>query len=298
MSEIKVLDQAVVDAATSGEDARGSFRGVRLLKAVVLDWAGTIQDFGSVAPVGAFVEVFHRFGIEITAAQARGPMGLYKLDHIRALTAYPEIAADWRRIHGRPVAEDDVQAMYQASRPIQEEILPRYGNLIPGALEAVAAIRARGYRVASTTGYPRSAGAIAAEAARRQGFEPDVMVCADEVPAGRPEPWMLLRALETLRVYPPAATVKVGDTKADIGEGLNAGTWTVGISRTGNYVGLSQAELEALPVLEQRRLIDAATDTLRAAGAHYVIESIADLPPLLDEIEVRVARGERPGAMV
>jgi len=287
MTETSVLDQA------SGAE-RATGRRARLLKAVVLDWAGTVQDFGCVAPVGAFVETFRRFGVTITVAQARGPMGLYKLDHIRALAAMPEIAADWERVHGTPVAEEDVQAMYQASRPIQEEILPRYGALIPGALEAVAAIRALGYKVASTTGYPKTAGAIAAEAARRQGYEPDVMVCADEVPAGRPEPWMLLRALETLRVFPPAATVKVGDTKADVGEGLNAGAWTIGISRTGNYVGLSEGELYALPVLEQRRLVDAAAETLRDAGAHFVVESIADVPAILDEIEARVARGERP----
>jgi phosphonoacetaldehyde hydrolase len=290
MSETPVL------ASRASGSSRDGVPGARLLKAVVLDWAGTTQDFGSMAPVGAFVEVFHRFGVEITAAQARGPMGLFKLDHIRALAAEPAIARDWVRIHMRPIDEDDIQEMYQASRSIQEDILPAYGQLIPGTLEAVAAIRERGYRVASTTGYPRSAGAIAAEAARRQGYEPDVMVCADEVPAGRPEPWMLLRALETLRVFPPSATVKVGDTRADIGEGLNAGTWTVGISRTGNYVGLSEAELEALPVLEQRRLVDAAAGVLRATGAHFVIESIAGLPEVLDEIEIRMARGEGPGS--
>lgn len=248
------------------------------------------------APVGAFIEVFRRFGVDITAAQARGPMGLFKLDHIRALAACPKIAASWEQVHGRPVTEDDVQAMYKASRPIQEEILPRFGKLIPGTLEAVAELRSRGYRVASTTGYPRSAGAIAAEFAARQGYEPDVMVCADEVPAGRPEPWMLLRALEVLRVFPPAACVKVGDTRADIGEGLNAGTWTVGISRTGNYVGLSEEELAALSEAEQRRLVEQAAQILRDCGAHFVIESIADLPSALDEIEALMARGERPGS--
>lgn len=289
MSETSTLE-------TAGGANRQAFHGPRLLKAVVLDWAGTTQDYGCMAPVGAFVEVFRRFGVAITPAQARGPMGLFKLDHIRALAADPNIARDWARVHLRPIDEDDVQEMYRASRSIQEDILPEFGELIPGTLEAVAAIRSRGYRVASTTGYPRSAGAITAEVARRQGYEPDVMICADEVPAGRPEPWMLLRAIEQLRVFPPAAVVKVGDTKADIGEGLNAGAWTVGISRTGNYVGLGRQELDAMPVIAQRALVDQAAETLRAAGAHFVIESIAELPALLDDIELRMARGDRPGA--
>lgn len=267
---------------------------LRRLRAVVLDWAGTTQDFGSQAPVGAFIEVFARFGVAITTAQARGPMGIYKLDHIRAIAALPDVADRWRKTHGSPCTEDDIHAMYVELVPIQQEVLPRFCALIPGTLEAIAGIRARGYKVGSTTGYPRSVGDIAALSAIEQGYEPDVMVCADEVPAGRPEPWMLLRAMEQMRVFPPSAVVKVGDTAADIEEGLNAGTWTVGVTNTGNYVGLSRAEMAALPADERARRVRTAVDRLRDAGAHYLVGSIAELPPVLDEIEISLALGERP----
>jgi phosphonoacetaldehyde hydrolase len=266
----------------------------RSLRAVVLDWAGTTQDFGSLAPVGAFIDAFARFGVRITTAQARGPMGIYKLDHIRAIAGDPEVATRWRTAHGSECTEDDVQAMYRELVPIQEAILPRFCALIPGTLEAVAEIRTRGYKVGSTTGYPRSVGEIAARRAMEQGYEPDVMVCADEVPAGRPEPWMLLRAMELMRVYPPSAVVKVGDTRADIEEGLNAGTWTVGVTCTGNYVGLDREELAAVSPAAKADLVRQAGDTLRDAGAHYLIGSIADLPPVLDEIEIRLTLGEHP----
>jgi phosphonoacetaldehyde hydrolase len=261
---------------------------------VILDWAGTIQDFGSQAPVGAFMEVFARNGIPITTAQARGPMGIYKLDHIRAIAAMPEVAERWRQTHGSGCTEDDVHAMYVELVPIQEAVLDRFCALIPGTLEAVAEIRARGYAVGSTTGYPRSVGNIAAASAAAQGYEPDAMVCADEVPAGRPEPWMLLRAMEKLRIFPPCNVVKVGDTAADIAEGLNAGAWTVGITRTGNYVGLDARDFAALRRDEQKLLVDHAAAELRAAGAHYLIGSIAELPPVLDAIEISLTLGERP----
>jgi phosphonoacetaldehyde hydrolase len=268
--------------------------GQRRLRAVVLDWAGTIQDCGSRAPVAAFIELFGHFGIEITVAQARAPMGMFKKDHIRAIGSDADVARSWQRHHLRPFTEDDVAEMYLALGAIQEDILPAYGELIEGTLEAAEQIRARGYRVGSTTGYPRSAGSIAAACAIRQGFAADVMICADEVPAGRPEPWMLLRAMEALRVYPPSAVVKVGDTKVDIGEALNAGAWAVGVSRTGNYVGLSEEEAAATPPAELEVAVAAAAETLRREGAHYVIESIADLPAVLDEIEVWLANGDRP----
>jgi phosphonoacetaldehyde hydrolase len=291
---------AVEEAADRAEASRVAASGdagrtTRRLRAVVLDWAGTTQDFGSLAPVGAFVEVFSRFGVSISLAQARGPMGIYKLDHIRAIAAEPAVAADWMRAHGGSAfTEDDVRAMYEALVPIQEHVLPQFCTLIPGTVQAMAEVRARGYKIGSTTGYPRSVGDIAAREAARQGYVPDAMVCADEVPAGRPEPWMLLRAMELMRIFPPHAVVKVGDTKADIDEGLNAGTWTVGVTRTGNYVGLSAEELARLTVAEKKTRIRYAGEILRGVGAHYLIESIAELPPVLDEIEIRLALGERP----
>jgi len=261
---------------------------------VILDWAGTTQDYGSQAPVGAFMEVFARHEVPITVAQARGPMGIYKLDHIRAIAAMPDVAERWQRRHGSACGEDDIQAMYVELVPIQEAVLPRFCDLIPGTLEAMAEIRARGYKIGSTTGYPRSVGEIAARRATEQGYEPDVMVCADEVPAGRPEPWMLLRAMAEMRVFPPNAVVKVGDTEADMAEGINAGTWTVGVTKTGNYVGLDKEELAALPADERTRLIRDAGDRLQRAGAHYLIGSIGELPPVLDSIEISLALGERP----
>ena len=44
-------------------------------KAVVFDWAGTMIDFGSFAPMGVFVKAFETFGIRASIEQARGPMG-------------------------------------------------------------------------------------------------------------------------------------------------------------------------------------------------------------------------------
>ena len=35
---------------------------------------------------------------------------------------------------------------------------------------------------------------VAAPLAREGGFEPDVIVCADDVSRGRPAPWMVFRA--------------------------------------------------------------------------------------------------------
>ena len=271
---------------------RREYRGP--VQAVILDWAGTTQDHGVFAPATVFVDLFRARGIEISMAQARRPMGLYKLDHIRAITRDPDAATEWRRVHGVDCTEDDVLAMFEEFKPMQEAAVARHAGLIRGTVEVVAEMRRRGCLIGSTTGYTRSAAEIAAREASRQGYEPDAMVCADEVPAGRPEPWMVLRNMELLRVFPPAAVVKIGDTLFDVDEGINAGTWTVGLSRTGNYVGLSEADLASLDPHEQRRRVVEAEEMLRRRGAHYVVETIADVLPCLDDIEDRLHRGEGP----
>jgi phosphonoacetaldehyde hydrolase len=176
----------------------------------------------------------------------------------------------------------------------QERTINDYTDLIPGVAAAVAELRARGIKVGSTTGYSRFMVPGVIAAAKAQGYAPDVIVCADEVPAGRPAPFMAWAALAALGVQQPWLAVKVGDTVADIGEGRNAGMWAVGLSLCGNEVGLSEEQLGALPKAERARLVAKAEAKLSKAGAHYVIESVAELPRIIDHIEKRLARGERP----
>src|SRR5207244_3466452 len=92
------------------------------------------------------------------------------------------------------------------------------------------------------------------EAAQR-GYAPDCIVCPDEVPTGRPYPWMCYQNAIRLGVYPMQAMVKIGDSLADIEEGLNAGMWTIGLALSDNMLGLSETEVAALPddVLDARR---------------------------------------------
>lgn len=96
------------------------------IRAVIFDLAGTTIDFGSRAPAGAFVELFRRHGITLSQAEARGPMGMDKRDHIRALAQAPRIAQAWRDVHGSGCDEAMVDALYREFIPLQLEALPFY----------------------------------------------------------------------------------------------------------------------------------------------------------------------------
>jgi phosphonoacetaldehyde hydrolase len=270
-----------------------SYRGP--IKLVVFDWAGTTIDHGCHAPAVVFTEVFRRYGVEITVEQARAPMGLKKIDHIRAIAQMPAVAEEWERVRGHPPTEEDVVEMAEEHfYPLQLACIADYCDLIPGTLKTVAALRARGIRIGSTTGYFREALEVCVREGKKRDYAPDAAVCASDVPAGRPAPWMLYRNMEELGIYPPEAVIKVGDTKPDVTAGLNAGVWTVAVAKTGNEVGLTEAQLAALSPDEVAKKVEAASQGLAGAGAHYVVESIADLLPLVDRIEDRLRAGERP----
>jgi phosphonoacetaldehyde hydrolase len=226
--------------------------------------------------------------------EARAPMGAHKRVHIQRICQLDGVRRRWQERHGRPPSEADVDRMFADFVPLQLACLSEYSALIPGALEAVEAMRARGMKIGSTTGYLRDMMEINLRDAKRQGYEPDSTVCASDVPAGRPSPYMCLQNVINLQVSPVTACVKIDDTVPGVEEGLNAGMWTVGLAMSGNEIGLPLKEVEALEPAERDRRRQRAYTRLLQAGAHYVVDSLAEVMPCLDDIEARLARGERP----
>jgi phosphonoacetaldehyde hydrolase len=271
---------------------RRSYYG--LIKAVILDWAGTAVDYGSFAPTAVFLRLFESLGVKITADDARSGMGLMKKDHLRTILSRPSVAQAWEAAHGLPHTEADIDQLFENFISMQRSVLIEYAQPIPGLLETIAELRARRIKIGSTTGYIRSMMEILAPKAKENDYEPDCIVCPDEVPAGRPFPWMCYQNAMNLGVYPMAAIVKVGDTLVDIEEGLNAGTWTVGVTLTGNLVGLTEAEVNALTPDARKAAHEQAAQKLYAAGAHRVIEGIWDLPAAIEQIEERLQDTQLP----
>ncbi len=264
------------------------------LKAVLLDWAGTTMDYGCYAPAVVFIEVYKRQGVEISIEEAREPMGAHKKVHIRKISQNPAVAKRWELVHGKPPGEEDVEQMFAEFVPLQLDCLADYADLIPGCLEAVEACRKRGYKIGSTTGYTTEMMDILQDEAKQRGYVPDSTVCAAQVPAGRPGPWMCLENIKQLGIYPPEACVKIDDTLPGVEEGLNAAMWTIGLAKTGNEIGLTEQEIDSLDPTDYQRRIERAYDRMRQCGAHYVVDGIADIMPCLDDIERRLANGEKP----
>jgi len=267
------------------------------IEAVILDWAGTVVDHGSSAPMGAFVKAFAHFGVTISINDARGPMGMAKRDHIRMVGTAPAVAAAWRANHGRDFDDAAIDAIFEVFEPMNVAAVEAHSALIPGAHDALQWCKARGIRVGSTTGYTRPIMERLMPLAAAQGFVPEVTICAGDLAAGRPAPLQIWSALAQMGIWPASSVIKLDDTAPGIGEARAAGCWAAGAALTGNNPGLTAEELARLPPDQRAELRRAASEPLLRAGAHLVIDSIAELPWLVEHIEARLLAGEKPGLL-
>ena len=266
------------------------------VQAVILDWSGTTADAYVIAPAVAFVEVFKKHKIEISMAEARGPMGLIKDLHIKALIEVPAIKERWRKVYGKNPDQKDVDKIFADFVPIQLECLRKYTNLLPGVAEITQRLQKQGIKLGSTTGFTRSMVDILEEEAAKQGYKPDSSVAGDDVKNGaRPGPHMVYKNLDMLGITPIQSVVKVDDTISGLGEAVNAGCWGVGVTRYSNYMDVDSLEdVEKLSKDEIKKKLTKTHGLLEKAGAHYVIESIAEIEPVIADINKRLAAGERP----
>ncbi|HAT4916939.1 TPA: phosphonoacetaldehyde hydrolase [Serratia marcescens] len=269
---------------------------MKQINAVILDWAGTTVDFGSFAPTQIFVEAFKKtFDIDISLAEARIPMGLGKWQHIEALGKLPAVDARWRQKLGRSMSHQDIDALYQAFMPLQIAKVIDFADPIEGVPQVIAGLREQGIKIGSCSGYPRAVMEVLVPAAAQRGYTPDYWVATDDLAAGgRPGPWMALQNAIALGIDAVAHCVKVDDAVPGIHEGLNAGMWSVGLALSGNEFGATWQEYRQMAAAEIELRRTAAADKLYAAGAHYVIDTLAQLPGVIADINRRLADGERP----
>jgi len=258
------------------------------IKAVVFDWAGTTVDFGSFAPTAVFINLFQQVGITITPLQARSGMGMMKKDHLHHILNLEDVTTQWVTRFGDNPTEKDVTELFDNFIPMQNQSLTAYAKPIRGLDVVMRYLRENDIKVGSTTGYLRGMMDILIPKAAEYGYSPDVVVCSDEAPNGRPYPWMCYQNAIQLGVYPMSEMVKVGDTIIDIQEGINAGMISVGISVTGNMMGLIEEEIEKMPKEAFDKINAAVKEEMYAAGAHYVVDGIWDLPALIETINAEM----------
>ncbi|MCD8137833.1 MAG: phosphonoacetaldehyde hydrolase [Parabacteroides gordonii] len=258
---------------------------MKKISCVIMDWAGTAIDFGCFAPLNAFLKVFsEEKGIDITYRQAREPMGLLKIDHIKAILNMPEVNEKFRVRYGRDWNMEDVNEMYVSFEKHLFASLSNFTTPIPGVLDTIKELRESGIKIGSTTGYTQAMMDVVRPGAAAKGYVVDNLVTPDNLPAGRPAPYMIYKNMIDLAIPSVDNVVKVGDTIADIKEGVNAKVWSIGIITGSNEMGITEEEYNRRTPDELAALKQEVRERMMAAGAHFVLDNITELPAYIEKI--------------
>lgn len=267
------------------------------VEGVIFDWAGTTVDFGCFAPVNVFIDIFKNAGVEATMEEAREPMGMLKIDHIRAMLSMPRISTKWEEKYNRPFNEQDVENLYAEFEPALMSSLSEYTDPIPEVVETVGILRSQGLKIGSTTGYTQSMMDVVVPNALKKGYSPDFYITPDGTNSiGRPYPYMIYRNMEALKLSASWKAVKVGDTASDIKEAVNAGIWSVGVVIGSSEMGLSLDEFNGLSKDDREKVISKTEKAFLQNGADFTINSMSELPQLIDRINHLLSEGKRPHA--
>ncbi len=108
---------------------------MKKIECVIMDWAGTAVDYGCFAPVAAFLKAFAEKGLTVTMEEARGPMGMTKIDHIRELFKLPSVTEQFKQNYNRNWTEEDVVSIYKEFEKHLFASLEEYTTPIPGVIE-------------------------------------------------------------------------------------------------------------------------------------------------------------------
>lgn len=208
---------------------------------VILDISGTTVEDGGQVPF-AFSSALSANGITVTDDDIARVRGTSKRDAIRNLLP-PDRIGDADRIHQE--FRRDLSLLYQGGV-----------RAIPGAAEMIHDLRARGIKVALTTGFDRDIATLLLSSLGWTRDAVDAIVCGDEVPRGRPAPDLIFVAMKLTMIEDLEKVANVGDTTTDLESAARAGVrWNIGVL-TGAH---TREALERAPHTE-------------------IIQSIVDLP--------------------
>lgn len=222
-----------------------------MIELVACDIAGTtVQEHGAV--YAALGEAVTAAGTPVGRDDVKRWMGADKREAVRAL------------LGDRVTGEDVVDAVVEDFRArLRAKYAERPPAPFPGVEPMLRALRARGVRVALTTGFDREVARPLLESLGWGEGVVDAVVCADEVAAGRPAPYLIFRAMERCGVRRTDRVVTAGDTVLDLRAGSNAGAAAVVGVLTGG--------------------VDAAV--LGAERHTHLLGDITGLPAILDELD-------------
>ena len=267
------------------------------IKGIVLDGSGTLVDPGVYAPAVVFKEIFKNKGINISMEEARKPMGNHKKVHIQKILEDKNVAHRWYTKFGFNPNPKDVDELFEQFKPLQLQVLEKYGTPIPCAFDVCKTLIDKDIKLGFSTGFTREMVDTILTLNPELNDILHTTIAADEVTIARPAPFMVYKNMMNMEIMDPDSIIKVDDTEMGVKEGDYAGCWSVGITKYSNLMSMTEDEVEEFILMEPEEYIRKTKEISHKfydSGAHFVIETIQELPLIVDYINYNLHHGMFP----
>ena len=257
-----------------------------IIKACIFDLGGTIIDKYSLIPLISFRKAFLNKGIVLDSDLIRKDMGLNKIDHIDQICSKPVVIKDWYKKYNRIINDEDKEDLYNQFLKIQKRETIENMKIIPETYDVMNKLRERNIKIGSTTGFDKEQMERVKNILKSNGIELDSYVsstCLDK--PGRPFSYMIHENMDRFNIANPKNIIKLDDTNSGIREGINAGCWTIGVSRWSVYMNVNDySEINYLSNYQLINKIENSKKTLQKSGPNMIINDLRELPKIIDDI--------------
>jgi len=213
-------------------------------------------------------------------------MGLNKIDHIDKICNKPIVIKDWYKKYNRIINDEDKEDLYNKFLKIQKRETIENMKIIPETYDVIKKLKERNIKIGSTTGFDKEQMERVKSILKSNGIELDSYVsstCLDK--PGRPFSYMIHENMNRLNISSPKNVIKLDDTNSGIREGINAGCWTIGVSRWSVYMNVNDySEINYLSTDNLINKIENSKKTLQKSGPNMIINDLRELPKIIDNI--------------
>ena len=255
-----------------------------MIRCCIFDLGGTIVDKYSLSPLLSLSNAFGLRRIMIPSNILSKDMGKMKLDHIKLLCNEPVVKDKYPDL--------DPIDVYRDFNKFQINYMDNYLDIIPETKQCIKYLDDKSIRTGITTGFNKEQMDIAIEKLRLDGIILESAVSSSCIPnASRPNPDMINENMDRLNIRSPKHVIKIDDTEVGIQEGINAGCYTVGVAKWSinmnvytyaikHLLNSSNSDVESMLYYK----LEESRKKLKDAGADYVIDTLDELPKVIDSI--------------
>ena len=257
-----------------------------MIKACIFDLGGTIVDRYSLTPLLSLKKLFQKRNIYITNDLIFKDMGRNKKDHINYIMNDDIILKQWFKMYNEYPSDKDINILFDHFNVIQTKYSDEMIDILPETRECIDYLNFNYIKTGSTTGFNKENMDIIRGKLERNNIYLDRYIsstCLDK--PSRPHPFMIQKIMNDFNIIDPKSIIKVDDTSVGIHEGMRAGCWTVGVARWSINMNISTIEdAYGLHLFEVKDKLQGSRETLYSAGADFVIDTLDELPKVIENI--------------